>query len=576
MYSTKKKQFSIKRSCFSLKILLFLCCFYSCSTQENPKIKEIESKDYQEIYQLFNEAETEAQKVFYAKRFLEKAKKDTKVADQETKLIVGYRLLSVAYTDEFVLAYSDSIIGLTAENPNKYYPAVAYEKKGDFFFLKRAYQRAIDNYVQFYNYAQEFDQKDMISRAKYNIGIVKRRLGNTKEAIELYQENFAYSQNYKDEITTLAYLNSITALANVFNDEKNIDSATYYNKIGHKEAVRLKDESAQYHFALNQGITSYHDKQYDVALDSIHKNLPYFRNIQDNDQLIFAYFYLGELFLETNREEQAIENYQKVDSLFEITQSIFPITRKAYLRLDTYYKKKNDLQKQLRYKNQLIKVDSILNAQESYLNKAIFKEYDIPKLQAQNENLQTEKQQQKENYNVVIIALFGIVCVLFIAFWFQYRNRKTFQRRFQEAINAKKEIKSVSKQMATEQKLAISDEIVNDILEKLEKFEKEVGFISNKITLNGLAKQLRTNPNYLSKVVNHYKKCSFSNYINNLRVEYAIEQLKTNPIYLKYTVKAIAAEVGFNNVQSFSKAFFNAKGINPSYFIRQLKKVKNG
>ena len=35
---------------------------------------------------------------------------------------------------------------------------------------------------------------------------------------------------------------------------------------------------------------------------------------------------------------------------------------------------------------------------------------------------------------------------------------------------------------------------------------------------------------------------------------------------------AIAQEVGFNNSESFSKAFYKKTGIYPSYFIKQLEK----
>jgi YesN/AraC family two-component response regulator len=114
--------------------------------------------------------------------------------------------------------------------------------------------------------------------------------------------------------------------------------------------------------------------------------------------------------------------------------------------------------------------------------------------------------------------------------------------------------------------------VIKDILDGLESFEKNHGYLSRKITLSTLSKKLGTNPNYLSKVINHYKKSSFTKYLNTLRVEHSIEQLKTNSTYRKYTIKAIAEEVGFNNVQAFAKAFYNSKGINPSYFLKELKK----
>lgn len=51
----------------------------------------------------------------------------------------------------------------------------------------------------------------------------------------------------------------------------------------------------------------------------------------------------------------------------------------------------------------------------------------------------------------------------------------------------------------------IPDETVREILSGLDSFEKNKEFISNKNTLISLAKKLSTNPNYLSKVINHHK-----------------------------------------------------------------------
>ena len=48
-----------------------------------------------------------------------------------------------------------------------------------------------------------------------------------------------------------------------------------------------------------------------------------------------------------------------------------------------------------------------------------------------------------------------------------------------------------------------------------------------------------------------------------------------NPNFRKYTLQGISSEVGFNNVQSFGKAFYKCKGINPSYFVKELKKMNH-
>ncbi|WP_416337329.1 helix-turn-helix domain-containing protein [Galbibacter sp. EGI 63066] len=82
--------------------------------------------------------------------------------------------------------------------------------------------------------------------------------------------------------------------------------------------------------------------------------------------------------------------------------------------------------------------------------------------------------------------------------------------------------------------------------------------------MNSLAKELNTNSTYLSKVINNSKQINFSNYINNLRIEYAIEKLTGSEQFRAYTIQAIAEESGFGTAQSFSSSFF----------IKQLKKEK--
>lgn len=565
-YFIKKNQFLLREVSHSFLLLLVCLC---CSCEDVTVDTDIEKKDYNEIDNMFSDAKTKQEKIFFAECFLEKAKNENNIS----RTLQAYRMLSVTHTDEYVLAYSDSIIAMTIKNPNTYYPAIAYEKKGDFYYQKRVYQRALDNYLQFYNYAKKFNQKGMMASANYNLGVVKRRTENTKEALELYRKNYSYCKENKEKINARKYLNSISALANIFNDIEQVDSANYYNVLGYKESVSLQQESYKNHFGFNQGVTHFYKKAYQTAIDSISKYIPYFENVQDDDKLVFIYYYSGEVYSAINQQQKAVEYYKKVDSIFQKTQSIFPITRKAYVRLDTYYKNKNDLENQLVYKNQMIRVDSILKADELYLNKLIFKGYDIPKLKAEKENLRSQKQRQKEKFNTIVILLVVVVLLLGIGFTIQYRKQKVYELRFKDAINSSKTKNKTQNQPKKEQKIAVPEDVIDDILQKLVTFEQEAAYTSNEITLNSLAKEFATNPNYLSKIVNHYKKCSFSNYINHLRIEYAIEQLKNNPTYIRYTIKAIATEVGFNNVQSFSKAFYNIKGIKPSYFIRQLKKV---
>ena len=55
-----------------------------------------------------------------------------------------------------------------------------------------------------------------------------------------------------------------------------------------------------------------------------------------------------------------------------------------------------------------------------------------------------------------------------------------------------------------------------------------------------------------------------------LKLNYIIEQLKSNEHYQHYSIEALAKESGFKSARSFSRAFKDQQGITPSVFIRKL------
>ncbi len=57
---------------------------------------------------------------------------------------------------------------------------------------------------------------------------------------------------------------------------------------------------------------------------------------------------------------------------------------------------------------------------------------------------------------------------------------------------------------------------------------------------------------------------------SHLNVQYAMNQFKNGANLSKYSIKAIAKEVGFGTPESFSNAFEKEFGIKPSVFIKKL------
>lgn len=547
-------------------IIAFCNNILSHGQQRVNLIDSLKNKTYNELFISLNKSENLEQKELYANYIIKKAKKEK----NDKLLLAGYHTQAIVNNNTLLLKYCDSIIELTELKSDKTYPAHAYQLKGDYYFNLRDYKKALENYLKVSNYANKHKNKILIFKSKDNIGSIKRKIGEKEAALKLFKENFLYAKENLEEIEISSYLNSISAIANIYNDLNLPDSSSYYNRIGLMESNKYNDVWSSHHFSLNEGLSLYHNESYFEAIDSIEKHIPYFENTEHKTNLSLAYYYCGKSYEKINKPKKAIVYYKKVDTIFQKVNSIYPNARKAYVQLINYFKQENDIENQLLYINQLIKVDSIFHSEEIYLNKGIFKEYDIPKLSKEKQDIINKMENDELKFNKIILLISIILLLSLIVLVYQYQLRRRYKKKFKAIIDSEKS--SATTYIKVKQ-IEISEEIIKGILRKLNTFEKNNSFISKNLTLSSLANELNTNTNYLSKVINSYKNYSFSNYLNTLRIEYIINELKTNPNIRKYTVKAIADEAGFGNAESFSKAFYKIKEIKPSYFIRELNKI---
>jgi len=118
----------------------------------------------------------------------------------------------------------------------------------------------------------------------------------------------------------------------------------------------------------------------------------------------------------------------------------------------------------------------------------------------------------------------------------------------------------------------IKDEKIQELLEKLEKLKVSGYFLRQDSSLYNTAKRLKTNTSYLSSVINNAMNTNFSKYVNDIRMEFVILELKNNSRLRAYSVQGIAEEIGYKSADSFTKYFKESTGLTPSAFIRSLNK----
>ena len=548
-------------------ITLVFFCF--CSNVFAQKVVDsLKGKSFRELYLSYYYSDNDSIKNFYTDVFLNKAKNEKSLSN----ILEGYYMKVNIYNDERKLRYSDSIISISKEDSNIYFPTLAYYAKAYFFYNKRDFNKSFDNAISALVFAKKHDDKFNISNCNHLIGLLKSRMGENRKAIDVLKKNYEYI--LQNEINQNA-LPTIFAISNSYVELGEIDSAAVYNSLGYNKSKNNLEY--RNYFRLNSGVINYYKRNLSSALDSINKSMPLLLKIDDKPNLSIGHFYSAKIYDIKNNEDEKIFHLKKIDTIFQEIQDLHPKIKGAYEMLISHYEKKNYYEEQLYYVNRLIRLDSILHSNELYINKSLIEKYDMPKLISEKqliiENINS-KNKKKSYYIVSLVILIFIVLTLLI---YQNEKRKKYKKRFYEIYN--KDIQSLKpednnlKSLDTKKELSLPKKVINNILRNLENFEKENLFLSSEITSNKLASELGTNVKYLSQVINYYKHNSFINYINGLRINYAINKLKQDENFKKYTIIAIANEVGFKKSESFSKAFKKQTNITPSFFIKELLKA---
>lgn len=552
--------------------LLFLICNPFLIFAFQTPADSLLVKEYDELRTtMFQNSSNKAKAILYAQSYLYKAKKD----NDTLKILNGFYYHSaLASTIEVSEKYTDSILLFSKNINTKRYPGLGYSNKAQISYNSGNFKKALDWFLKTNQAAKKSGNKGLFYDSQRNISILKSRIGEHETALNEFKECYAYYTSTKGTLP-MTYLTTLFALADAYSLNKKLDSASIYNALGYKESVQYGIEDMKHYFTLNEGVNLFRKQNHTTALDSLSKAIAVFKTNGDKANLSVGYFYLGKVLTALHRDEEAIAAHIKVDDVFTEISEIYPKNRESYEILINHYKKLGDKDNQLKYIKQLIAVDSTLHTNYRYLIKNIVQNYDTPKLlRERQEIIENLESQKKVSYKIIIGLV--VFSALLLALWLiNRRKHRIYKKRFETLYHEKTSLENNLKNTVLSKEksvVAIPEESISDILTKLEVFEKELGFLEANLSINTLAKRFGTNSKYLSKIINTYKKKSFNYYINDLRIETSVLKLKTDFKFRKYTIKAIANDMGFNTTDAFSRAFYKKNGIQPSYFIRELEK----
>lgn len=567
MIIAKSKSFQLQ-----IVILLFLCFVHSHAQELNSySFATLDSLFQQEKHRNFNKAKR------YAETQLEKASANN---DDGKKVKAYYNLAVISKKLGEKDATQNAIYNLRAlakATDNNKYVARSYFLEGNLYYEEGKNKEALSFYLNALAISKNATDQQTTLFILYNIATLKKEIQNTKEALVDAKEALEGFKAIEDRYSEVSALHLISE---IYLDLHTLDSVKHYIDVGLKTSTLYKDEEAYFLLLSTQGKLLHKQKKYTEALAKFKASEHYFKNNSKIRRQIVIDLYIARVYYE-------LEDYKKVIAVLENAEATlvkenisFTDAPELYYLLAESYSKLDDYEHMKVYYQKFEQLQKTINSENSQLLNKIHKEYDIKNLEQKIAQMQDDS---KNKQNTIILTATILIVTLAVFLFSYYRKHQQNEKRLAEILE-KLKIKEAAKKAAKEatsnkeeekeedkKVKTFENENVARILSSLEALEATDYFLTPNCTLNAVAKEINTNTSYLSKIINEYKEKSFSKYINEYRINTALERLKNDEKYQRYTIEYIAEEFGFSRPETFSRVFKKQTGISPSYYMKKIK-----
>lgn len=445
----------------------------------------------------------------------------------------------------------------------------ALQAKSYAYILDRNFTTSLKFELEALNLLDKKKQPYLYYNSIYNIAMIQLYMQQFKEAIEYAEQSSNYFNSFKNKSHIYGYLNSKRLEAICYYYLKNSTTSLKKLSEGYKEMHRLDEKELieeKAYYKLTESMNNFYLQNYSQSKNDLFKALPEIKKNNDYANEYLIYLYLGQIEWKLKNKENAIKYFKKIDNIL-INKYINTLeTTKVYTYLIDYYKEKNDLKQQLFYTNRLLEITNYVQRNQSdlsksFLNNSIYLQNNLLQNKAELTNQIINNQKKVKNY---IIALFLAALIILGLIHFYFKKNKD-NKIIEEEKDLKKE-----KKIHHKKEDVLPDKIINDFNNHIINFETTLEFLNPDVNLNTLSEKWNTNRSYLSKYFNNIKGETFNNYINTIRINYALQKITENKKYRKYSIDALSIEFGFSKRRHFSDVFIKKTGMTPSAFIDKL------
>ncbi|WP_167455928.1 helix-turn-helix domain-containing protein [Tenacibaculum singaporense] len=474
---------------------------------------------------------------------------------------------------------------------NKYLPKIAKTKKNfsllfDIHILlgnsnkrKKLIKPALQNYITAENYALLAKDIGRTIKIKGNIALIYQDMGELDKALNKAKETLKLIEKNKEALSNKYYSSKYKRMFNVAaiyatlykNDKKKhqyADSSLhYYNSI-----LKTKDFNLNSYYTgkvyYGMGTIYTLKEEYSKASSFLEKSLELFEKSKSQSYLYKGYYNNGLNYYNLNKLEKAKQNFLTALSI-----------KKDTILDDNYIKMHGYLSQIYTYQNKIDSANYYLNtyirnhSKVSSRDRKQFKEAIKIDFDQKIKDLKEDSSKKNFYYEIIVIGLITTVIVISFLVFKNAKEKKKTKKKLNELLGkiSKKE-DLTDKSFSSSNPLKIKDEQHQQIISGLLKIEEKKYFLKEEFNLYNAAKKIGTNTTYLSKIIKDYKKMSFNDYTNELRINYIIGVLSNDKKVRSYTTQAIGEIAGYKNAKSFTRIFKKHIGITPYQFIEKINK----
>lgn len=561
------------------KILILFLIFFTSNTNLFSQKKTFQNLSFSQIENKIDKSHSDSAKMWkLINLYILKSKEEK---NYET-LIYAYRYSTLYSKYPRNILFADSALQVAEKSGKANLLSSAYINRGKTWMDEKKYQKALDDFLNSIKYSNKTGDDYTTYKSKYYIAQSKIYLGLYADA----QQELKFCINYFKENTKTDGLGKDNEMYYMYSLMSYIDTNTKLGKLDANKALLQEafnyikaNKASKYlpYFTTSEGVNLYSGKKYELSILKFQEAL-----LQFNDQT-FHYtinFYLGLSYWQLGNRDEAIKYFKSIDKQYTKSGKLDPQFRPTYEYLIKYYQEAGDKNLTLEYVKKLMNLDRTYEKTYKYLYTTLNKEYDTKKLQQEKDLLENSLQQQRIFYLILILLLIlagGYYLKRFLSL------KKIYSEKFQNIMQSEAEKSSYSlkdneitsveepEELYYDNIPGINPQIVEHIVKELEKFEVEKQYLDPHISQKSLSESFGTNSSYLSKIINIYKDKTFIQYINDLRMDYLLNLLKTRRKFLNKDIKELATISGFNSTDSFSKNFKRKFDMKPTQFIKMLK-----